>query len=188
MPQARSVKASAEELLAEAAARPARFGEFYDRFELEVLRFFLRATRRAELAADLTAETFAAALESAAGFDSGRGSARAWLFGIARHQLSDAWQRGQVDDRARRRLQLEPLVLTDDALERIQELEVDRQQEALALLAQLPEEQRTAVQGRVIEEREYAELAGELAVSQSVVRQRVSRGLRTLRREVEGNR
>lgn len=178
--------ATSEELLAQTARDPGRFGELYDRFEPQLLRFFMGATGRAELAADLTAETFAAALESAHTFEPERGSARAWLFGIARHQLSDAWQRGRVADIARRRLGMEPLLLTDEALERIETLDTALGSGALALLAELPEEHRSAVHGRVIEERDYAELAASLAVSESVVRQRVSRGLRTLRRKLEG--
>src|SRR6185437_12754654 len=56
---------------------------------------------------------------------------------------------------------------------------------ALELMAELPDDQRRAVQGRVIEERDYPELARNLACSESVVRQRVSRGLRSLRERLE---
>ena len=171
------------ELLARAHGDPDAFGAFYDRFEREVLAFFMRATGRAELAADLTAEVFAAALSSASGFRAELGSARAWLFGIARHELADAWERGRVEDRARRRLGMEPLALSDEALERIEELGGGAQ--ALALLAELPEDQRRAVSGRVLEQRDYEELAAALSCSPSVVRQRVSRGLRSLRDRLE---
>jgi RNA polymerase sigma-70 factor (ECF subfamily) len=41
------------------------------------------------------------------------------------------------------------------------------------------------VQGRVLEERDYQELARTLDCSESVVRQRVSRGLRSLRERLE---
>jgi RNA polymerase sigma-70 factor (ECF subfamily) len=174
---------SDEALLQASALDPQAFGHFYDRFETELLRFFLRATRRADIAADLAAETFASALEGAAGFDPERGNARGWLFGIARHRLADTWEHGRVEDRARRRLGMEPLALTDEAIERIEQLGTERG--ALSLLVQLPEEQRAAVRGRVIEERDYAELAASLACSESVVRQRVSRGLRTLRMRLE---
>jgi len=54
-----------------------------------------------------------------------------------------------------------------------------------ALLAELPAEQREAVVARVIEERSYEEIGSELQCSPSVVRQRVSRGLRSLRSELE---
>ena len=82
------------ELLLQTARDPEAFGTFYDRFEAGILAFFYRATRRADIAADLTAETFAAALASARSFDPELGNARGWLFGIARHQLADAWERG----------------------------------------------------------------------------------------------
>jgi RNA polymerase sigma factor (sigma-70 family) len=160
------------------------FGAFYDRFEEELLAFFVRATQRADLAADLTAEVFASALASARLFRSELGSARGWLFGIARHELADTWQRGRVEDRARRRLGLEPMTLSDEALERIDELGCCPSG-ALTLLEHLPDDQRVAVKGRVLHEQSYDELALRLSCSQSVVRQRVSRGLRSLRHALE---
>lgn len=185
MSRVRLSNASDDALLALAAEDPEAFGAFYDRFEADVLAYFWRATRRADLAADLTAEVFAAALASAAGFRPELGSARAWLFGIARHELADTWERGSVEDRARRRLAIEPLALSDDALERIDELGSSRANGALELLEGLPDDQRFAIKGRVLEERDYHELAQHLSCSPSVVRQRVSRGLKTLRGRLE---
>jgi RNA polymerase sigma-70 factor (ECF subfamily) len=57
---------------------------------------------------------------------------------------------------------------------------------AFALLAGLPSDQRAAVEGHVIDERGYPDLAGELRVPETTVRQRVSRGLATLRRGAGG--
>jgi RNA polymerase sigma factor (sigma-70 family) len=183
MARTRHESASDAQLLRLTATDAEAFGILYDRLEPDLLAFFWRATRRADIAADLTAETFAAALESAAAFNEELGSVRAWLFGIARHELADTWARGRVEDRARRRLGLEPIVLTDEALERIDELGGDSR--AVELLEEMPEDQRAAVRGRVLEERDYADLAHSLSCSQSVVRQRVSRGLRHLRRRLE---
>jgi RNA polymerase sigma factor (sigma-70 family) len=157
------------------------FGVFYDRFEGDVLTFFRRATGRADLAADLTGEVFAQALASSARFDRRQGAARAWLFGIARHELADLWDRGRVENRARQRLGIEPLVLSDAAIERIDELAENGSGVVLELLAELPEDQRIAVRGRIVDERGYEDLAASLSCSPSVARQRVSRGLRTLR-------
>lgn len=169
------------ELLRLTASEPEAFGILYERFEAQILGFFWRATRRADLAADLTAEVFAAALESSASFRSESGSVRGWLFGIARHELADAWERGRVEDRARRQMGMSPLTFTDVALERVEEIAVAGDGDALRLLEALPEGQRLAVRGRVLEDLDYPELAGRLECSQSVVRQRVSRGLRTLK-------
>ncbi|MGA9858441.1 MAG: RNA polymerase sigma factor [Solirubrobacteraceae bacterium] len=173
-----------EELLGRAGADGEAFGRFYDRFESQLLGFFYRATRRADVAADLTAEVFASALQSAPGFDPGRGSARAWLFGIARHELADTWRRGRVEDRARRELEIEALVLSDASLARIED-ELGGGGDALELLRELPDEQRLAIEGRVLDDRGYDELAASLQCSPSVVRQRVSRGLRSLRARLE---
>jgi RNA polymerase sigma factor (sigma-70 family) len=159
------------------------FGAFYARHEDAVLAFFLRRVRRADLAADLTAETFAAALASRATHDPARGEPRAWLFGVARNVLSNSLRRGRVEDDARRRLGLERLVLDDAALARVEEL---AGAPALAAMEDLPADQRVAVAGRVVQERSYEELAAALECSESVVRQRVSRGLRTLRARLEG--
>lgn len=169
------------ELLARTRHEPEAFGVFYDRYERPLLAFLLRATRRPDLAADLTAEVFAQALRSAPSYCDDLGPAQGWLFGIARHELADAWRRRHVDDVARRALAMEPLVLTDADLERVEQLDGV----ALALLDGLPADQRAAVRGRVLEERPYDELAAELACSESVVRQRVSRGLRRLRTRLE---
>lgn len=161
------------------------FGRFYARHEDFVLAVFLRRlgrAGRADLAADLTAETFARALASRGGFDGSRGEPRAWLYGIARRVLADSLERGRVSDRTRLRLRMERLALDDEAIARIDELTGDL---ALAALEGLPEDQRVAVRGRVLDEVEYEQLARELRCSPSVVRQRVSRGLRALRDRLE---
>ncbi|MDP9385332.1 MAG: RNA polymerase sigma factor [Actinomycetota bacterium] len=177
---------SDEALPAAAKRDPAAFGAFYERHEDAVLLFFLRRTGRPELAADLAAETFAAALVSSGRFRPGPSPAAAWLFGIARNTLAMSARRGRVERRARRKLGLPPLVLDDEALERV--AEVERDGRVLERLAALPADQRRAVEARVLNEREYAEIARELRCSEAVVRQRVSRGLRTIRAELGGER
>lgn len=162
---------------------PEGFGRFYLRYEDAVLAFFVRRTRSAELAADLTAETFARALQARRAYDESRGSPAAWLFGIAKHLLSDSLECGRVQDEARRRLCLERLEIDDEALARIDELAEDV---ALATLATLPAEQRIAIEGRVLGEEGYDELARSLRCSNGVVRQRVSRGLKVMRERLEG--
>jgi RNA polymerase sigma-70 factor (ECF subfamily) len=161
---------------------PHAFEHFYERHERAVLAYFVRRTGRADLAADLTAETFARALAGRHRFDPGEGPERAWLFGIARHLLADSLRAGRVEDSVRRRLGIEPLTLDDHALARIDELTGD---EALAALEELPRDQQDAIRAHVIDERDYHDLATELSCSESVARQRVSRGLRALRSRLE---
>ena len=54
------------EILSATRRDPDAFAVFYDRYETAIVGYFLRRTKDAELAADLTAEVFAAALSAAA--------------------------------------------------------------------------------------------------------------------------
>jgi RNA polymerase sigma-70 factor (ECF subfamily) len=170
-----------------AAGDAEAFGAFYRRHLPAMLGFFLRRTGDRELTADLTAEVFAAALLAGERYRPGEGPPLAWLYGIAAHKLVDSRRRGRIEQTARRRLALEPLALEDEAIARIEELAARTGIERAVLIAleSLPRAQRDAVLARVVEERDYREIAGELRCSEMVVRQRVSRGLRALRSEID---
>jgi RNA polymerase sigma-70 factor (ECF subfamily) len=107
----------------------------------------------------------------------------AWLYGIAAKKLSDSRRRGRVEARARRRLALDPIAVEDEDMERIPA--IAEAVDVAAAVASLSEEQRAAVIARVVDEREYAEIAADLACSEMVARKRVSRGLRVLRERLE---
>ena len=51
-------------------------------------------------------------------------------------------------------------------------------------LRELPAHEADALRARILEERDYAEIAGRLRCSQAVVRKRVSRALVRLRRQL----
>jgi RNA polymerase sigma-70 factor, ECF subfamily len=179
------------ELLAAVVARDgAAFATFYRRHLPAVVGFLLRDTRDREVAADLSAEVFAAVFLAAGRFRArGAGSARPWVLGIARNKLLESRRRGRVEDRARRRLAFEPEVLDDDDLARVDVLAASADHPVLGLVEQLPERQREAVRSRVLEEREYDEIARGMKCSKLVARQRVSRGLARLRDQLtEGER
>ena len=98
-----------EAILAGIDDEPDAFAAFYRRHVDELLEQFAQRTRDPALAADLCAETFAAALDAAHRFDPERGPAADWLREIARRLLEEARRRGAVEDRARRRLGLAAL-------------------------------------------------------------------------------
>jgi RNA polymerase sigma factor (sigma-70 family) len=172
----RTLARSDDDLLS--ARDAASFEEFYVRHVDRVLGYFARRTGDADLAADLTSETFAAALAGRRRYRPSSGAAGAWLFGIASRKLADAQRRGYAERRMCRRLGMERIELTDADIARIDALGEG------ALLEGLPAAQREAVHAHVIEERGYGEIAGELHTSEAVVRKRVSRGLATARRMI----
>lgn len=168
------------ELIATSVEAPDRFGELYDRHVDAVLAFHVRRTGCAHTAADLTAETFAAAFTSRHRFRDVGVPARAWLFTIARRQLSRYIRREQVDVRARRRLGMRTDIHLDTAdVERIEAL-IDAVLAGEALrraLEHLPAPQAEAVWLRVGHELPYPEVAARLGCSEGAARVRVSRGL-----------
>lgn len=177
------------ELLAAALAGEGEaFGAFYRRHAKPVAAFHLGRIRHAQDAADLTAETFAAALAALDRFDPQRGEPVAWLFGIARHRLVTAMRKGAVEQRARRRMGLERIVLDDAGLERVESVanaELVRVELREGFDA-LPPDQREAIALRVLFDHEYAEVADAIGQSEIVARKRVSRGLSALRARLAG--
>jgi RNA polymerase sigma factor (sigma-70 family) len=179
------VPASDAELLATARSRPASFAVFYDRYELAVVGYFARRTGDPEVAADLTAEVFAAVLGAADRYRPQSESAAGWLFTIAHHTLAKSLRRGRVEAHARRRLGISEAVTFDSGELELVESQADGDGWVLELLELLPAEQREAVRARVLDERSYPDIAGELQTSELVIRKRVSRGLSNLRAEME---
>jgi RNA polymerase sigma factor (sigma-70 family) len=163
---------------------PDSFAEFYRRHARRLAGWLMRATGDAEAAADLTAETFAAALAARRRYRPDRASPATWLYGIAAHKLADWQRRGYAEDRARRRLRMERIELSEDDVRELEYLA--REVTAVDLLEELPHDQRAALRARLVDEREYGDIAGAEGVSEAVIRQRVSRGLAGLRQRMRG--
>jgi RNA polymerase sigma factor (sigma-70 family) len=173
------------ELLAATRSNPEAFAIFYDRYERGIVGYLMRRTGDPEIAADLTAEVFAAALGAAQRYRPQAPTAAGWLFTIAHNVLAKSRRKGRVEAQARKRLGIRdaPRIAPDEvaALESV----LRDERWALELLEGLPSEQREAIRAHVLDERSYRDIAGELETSELVVRKRVSRGLSRLRAELE---
>ncbi len=174
-------------LLRRAQRDPDAFAEFYDAYARRVLQFFTWRVMDGEVSFDLMSETFAKALERRSQF---RGQTaeeeQGWLFAIARGELSHYWRRGAVHRAALGRLGVPVPSLSNEEIDRIEELAVlDQQRPRIAAaLGALPDDQRRAVEMRVVEEAGYPEIASSMGITEDAVRARVSRGLRALRTEL----
>ncbi len=176
------------ELLSAIAARDgAAFAVFYRRHLPAVLAFLIRETRDREAAADLAAEVFAAVLLAAARYEQQGESATPWVLGIARNKLLMSFRRGRVEARARHRLGFKAVALEESDLERIEEVAQGDGGRLVALVEDLPEDERVAVRSRVLEERPYRVIATELRCSELVIRKRVSRGLARMRDQLKNS-
>ncbi len=145
------------------------FDELYRRESEGVLVFFTRRTFDPEIALDLTAETFAQAY---VGWRRLRGNSReerqAWLYTIARRQLSRYLRRGRVEREALVRLGIQvPMAHEDDLRSIERRAELAELRGALGdELGRLSVEQRRALDLRVVQERPYEEVAREMGISE----------------------
>ncbi len=168
-------------LLASTDQAAEAFGAFYRRHVDLVIRYVAVRIESHEIVGDIVAEVFAAALLARERFDPAKGTGAEWLLGIASHKVVDAQRRGHAERRLQERLRMTAIAWTEEDFERIERLSGQGEPAALDLLAALPADQRDALKRRVIGEHSYADIARAASSSESVIRQRVSRGLATLR-------
>jgi RNA polymerase sigma factor (sigma-70 family) len=167
------------QLMRSALDDPAAFREIYDRYGRRVMDFHYRRCSDEHAAQDLTAETFAQAWLSRAAFrDRAGGSAGPWLFAIARNVLSQSVRRQRLERSACEHLGvLERLDQPTSGAE-----PVESWLEGLdEFFETLPRAYREALSMRVIEERDYAQIARRAGTSEGAARVRVHRGLTALR-------
>jgi RNA polymerase sigma-70 factor (ECF subfamily) len=172
------------EAIAGSVEDPTLFGVVYDRYAGDVHRFVVRRLG-ADLAEDVTAETFATALRHRARYDAARANARPWLFGIAAN-LIGKHRRSEVRGlRAVARLGADPIARTwtpDGVEERVV---ASAAGPALATaLAKLSPGDRHVLLLVAWADLSYAEVAEALDLPVGTVRSRLHRARQAVRRSL----
>ncbi len=185
-----------DRLLVETAQQdPERFDALYRRYVAQVYSYAWYELGDHHAAEDATERTFLAALanlhrfEERARPEDGEGAStfRVWLFRIARNVVANERRRDRRHPTTP--LLAEPGVEPVDALD--VEAEIARRDEAaLAWRAveRLPSDRRRALVLRFVEEMSTAEIAGILGRSEGAVRVLIHRALRTVARDLAGER
>ena len=180
-------------LVEAARIEPARFEALYRKYLAQVYSYAFYELGDHHDAEDATERTFVAALTNLRRFEerarpedgNGASTFRVWLFRIARNVVADR-------QRARFRRPEEAL----DAASAVAgtadpAAEVARREEASAAwqaVARLPGDRRRAVVLRFVDEMSTAEIAGVLGRSEGAVRVLIHRALRTVARDLDGER
>ena len=113
------------------AIEPDALDAFYRDHVEAVQRFVARRVSDPHLAADLTADVFLAAVDSAASYDSTKGPVVAWLYGVGRNAIAAEARRRARELHAVRRIEGRRLV-DGSALTRIEErLDAERESRRL---------------------------------------------------------
>jgi RNA polymerase sigma-70 factor (ECF subfamily) len=155
---------------------PEAFGQLYRRHLERVYRYLLVRLRDTQLAQDLTAQTFLAALEGISGYR-GEGAFAAWLISIARNKAMESIRRRQAS------VPLEiaaPVASADPSPERIIAARLRLEQVARALRMVAPERAEALVL-RVFGGLSVAEVGAVMGKSEAAVKMLISRAVRDLR-------
>ena len=155
---------------------PDAFEAFYRDHVEAVQRFVARRVDDPHRAADLTADVFLAAIESAGRYRPERGPVIAWLYGVGRNTLAADVRRRAREQRAVGRLggqrQLDPA-----SLARIEErLDAERELRRVhRALAELPEADRRIVELVAVDGLSVTDAARSLGVKPATARVRLHR-------------
>jgi RNA polymerase sigma factor (sigma-70 family) len=162
------------------------FEAFYREHVDGVQRFVARRVGDRERAADLTAEIFLAAIDSAHRYRPRRGTPRTWLLGIARVIVAnDGRQRGR-ERAGEERLRGSALLDEDDAARLDARIDAAaRSRQLYGAMEGLPKGERTILELVAIDELSLKEAAAAAGVRPVTARVRLHRARQKLRAELE---
>jgi RNA polymerase sigma factor (sigma-70 family) len=141
-----------------------------------VIAFGVRRLRHPDEVADLVAAVFLAVLRSAARFDPARGTARAWLYGVASNVLADGRRRGAKEAQALARVSGRRLLQPDDYADLESRLDAAALSHRLhALMADLPPGDRAVLELVALDQLTVTEAAAALGIRPVAARARLAR-------------
>jgi RNA polymerase sigma factor (sigma-70 family) len=161
---------------------PDSFERFYRSHVAAVEGFVARRVDDPFAVADLTANVFVAAIESAESYRPSRGEPRAWLFGIAWNVVMGERRRSAREWRAVARLQGRELVGDDDLGVLLGRIDAERAARDLwERVAQLPASQRAVLELVALDGLSVGEAARALGIGPVAARVRLHRARKAMR-------
>jgi RNA polymerase sigma-70 factor, ECF subfamily len=164
------------------ASDPDALEAFYRRYFEAVKRFVARRIDDPHLVADLIADVFLAAIDSAHTYRPGRGRPGRWLYGVARNVVGAERRRRARDQRMARKISGRALIDDQDLAELVERIDAERRARYLhAAMQVLTEQDRDLVELVGVDGVAVHEAARILGVSAGAARVRLHRARKLLR-------
>jgi len=166
-----------ERLMIEAAQKdPRRFAELYEANFERIYAFIVRRIQDRHEAEDLTAEVFHHALANLSRFEWRGVPFAVWLFRIAANAIADRRRKAQQT--------VDPSLAED--LDQSSWRDIERRATLFQLVNTLPEDQRSVLVKRFVEQKAVKEIAMEFGRSEGAIKQLQFRALETLKTRAGG--
>jgi RNA polymerase sigma-70 factor, ECF subfamily len=167
-----------ERLMIEAAQQdPKRFADLYEANFERVYAFIIRRVRDRTQAEDLTSEVFHHALANLSRFEWRGVPFAVWLYRIAANAIADSWRRSSNPNHDSAAL---------DDLETSNWHEIERRAVLFQLVSSLPEDQRSVIIQRFVEQKSIRDIAKEFGRTEGAIKQLQFRALENLRARAGG--
>jgi len=152
---------------------PDTFASFYEAHLDAVQRFVARRVTDPHLAADLTADVFVAAIQSAEGYRPERGAPIAWLLGVARNVVNSEFRRAAKDKAVKRLVRGRELLDGDSLTEIEHRIDAERAaREVYRAVSELPQRDRALVELVAVDGLAVNEAARVLGITEANARVR----------------
>ena len=155
---------------------PGRFAELYEANFERIYAFIVRRIQDRHEAEDLTAEVFHHALANLSRFEWRGVPFAVWLFRIAANAIADRRRKAQQT--------VDPSLAED--LDQSSWRDIERRATLFQLVNSLPEDQRSVLVKRFVEQKAVKEIAMEFGRSEGAIKQLQFRALETLKTRAGG--
>ena len=170
------------------AGATAEFERLYRANVEAVTAYFARRSADPHVVADLTADTFVAVITAFGSFDPRKGTARAWVFGIARHVYASYCETYSQQQHQMLRLSGRRDLDPDHVEELLDRIDAERAgRDLVSGLAALPERDRAVVELVDLTGLRPKEAATVLGLAPGTVRMRLMRARTRLRKQATGS-
>ncbi len=155
------------------------FGQLYDRFQPEIVRYLVIRTRNPDVAEDLAQQVFLKAWRAVPRYQHRGAPFRAWLYRMAHNQMVDYFRTNRATT------DLEGVDLPEDSEAEERVLTAETNEVLRAALERLSEDHREVLVQRFLMEKSAREIGEAMGRKEVTVRGLQMRALQALRRELE---